>query len=50
MIDLSRPSEKFGTHSTRVLGIREKDKGRGQVSQLGELSETSMSSVVPKKA
>src|SRR5882757_3586290 len=33
-LDLSRPSEKFGTHSTSVLGIREKDKGMGRVPQL----------------
>src|SRR5882724_7069552 len=28
---LSRPSEKLGTHSTKVLGIREKDKGMRRV-------------------
>jgi hypothetical protein len=31
----SRPSEKLGTHSTRVLGIREKDTGLRCDLQLG---------------
>src|ERR1035438_4955709 len=40
---LSRPSEKFGTHSTRVLGIREKDKGLRGLPQVFQADEAASS-------
>src|SRR5580698_2153134 len=40
----SRPSEKLGTHSTRVLGIRGKDKGRQVRSQPGLVGAESIDS------
>jgi hypothetical protein len=37
---LPRPSEKFGTHSTSVVGILVKNSGRGWNSQLSSKEET----------
>jgi hypothetical protein len=42
---LPRPSEKFGTHSTSVVGILVKNSGRGLNSQLGPKAETLVNSV-----